>query len=47
MSYLTSFLWYLAAFVVGAGVVWLVIRSKVGARSEEDAYADLLEKELR
>ena len=47
MSYLTSFLWYLAAFVVGAGVVWLVIRATVRATSEEDAYAELLEKELR
>jgi hypothetical protein len=47
MSYLTGFLWYLAAFAVGAVVVWLVIRSKVGATSEEDAYADLLEKEMR
>jgi hypothetical protein len=47
MSYLIIFLWYLAAFVVGAGLVWLVLRVTVRATSEEDAYADLLDRELR
>lgn len=46
MSFLVNFLWYLTAFAVGAGAVWLVIRSKVGATSEEDAYSDLLDKEI-
>ena len=47
MNFVWNFLSYLLAFLVGAGVVWLVIRSKVGATTEEAAYNDLTEKDAR
>ncbi len=44
MDFLVNFLWYLLAFVVGAAVVRLVLRSTIEAKDADEAFADLAEE---
>lgn len=47
MEFFINFLWYLLAFVVGAIITWLVLRSKIKARTADEAFADLAQEGVR
>lgn len=41
MEFLTAWLWYLSAFVLGAAVAWLAARRLVKPRTADEAFADV------
>jgi uncharacterized membrane protein ArfB len=41
MDFIIAWLWYLAAFVIGSLVAWLITMLTIKRTSEEEALADL------
>jgi uncharacterized membrane protein ArfB len=41
MALVVHWLWYLAAFLVGSVVAWIIARVTISRTSEEQAVADL------
>jgi uncharacterized membrane protein ArfB len=41
MGFVAQWLWYLAAFVVGSAVAWIITVVSISRTSEEAAIADL------
>lgn len=41
MDFITQWLWYLFAFVVGSAVAWVIALISVKRTSEEEALTDL------
>lgn len=41
MDFIVEWLWYLLAFLAGAVLAWLVVRERITARSEDEAFSDL------
>jgi len=41
MAFVTQWLWYLAAFLVGSAVAWIITVVSISRTSEEEAIADL------
>jgi len=41
MGFVTQWLWYLLAFLVGSGVAWVIAALAIHRTSEEEAIADL------
>jgi uncharacterized membrane protein ArfB len=41
MDFVIQWLWYLAAFVVGSAVAWLIAIVSIRRTSEEQALADM------
>jgi uncharacterized membrane protein ArfB len=41
MDFVIAWLWYLAAFVIGSSVAWLITVLTIKPTSEEEALADL------
>jgi uncharacterized membrane protein ArfB len=41
MDFVIQWLWYLAAFVVGSAVAWLITIVSIRRTSEEQALADM------
>jgi uncharacterized membrane protein ArfB len=41
MDFVIQWLWYLAAFVAGSAVAWLITIVSIRRKSEEQALADL------
>lgn len=41
MGFVAQWLWYLAAFIVGSAVAWIITVVSIRRTSEEEAIADL------
>lgn len=41
MGFVAQWLWYLAAFIVGSAVAWIITVVSIHRTSEEEAIADL------
>ncbi len=41
MAFITQWLWYLAAFLVGSLVAWIIATVTISRTTEEEAIADL------
>jgi uncharacterized membrane protein ArfB len=41
MAFITQWLWYLASFLVGSLVAWIIATVAISRTSEEEAIADL------